>query len=277
MAYLNGRVPKSKLKYFEGMRFFPGTLRRWIAFRDEVKAETGETLELTSAYRDYDEQVKARQEYGIMAAVPGTSSHGGIWTGSTTGRGGLPTWVSGRETGALDVGDYYNIPWATFDRLATKHGFIADIVVPKELWHIVDLDPWGHNLPEEEDMTPEERKMLKEIHHRVHKGLTGERIAGAVWAQNGIGAFIKRMGNRVLANYDSMRDGKKGVRTTGSGLADLKSRMGRVELQNEALLAVVKDLADSKGVDGEAIVQQVAKSVDKALADVSITLTNEEE
>lgn len=237
MAYANGRVPKDLLEYFEGRWFFPGTLRRWRAFRDEVKAETGETLELTSAYRDYDEQVKARQEYGIMAAVPGTSSHGGIWTGSTTGRGGLPSWVSGLETGALDVGDYYNIPWATFDRLATKHGFIADIVVPKELWHIVDLDPWGHNLPEEEELSAKAEAQIADLWEHWRGGEKGKQTDGEQALM--LRAIYNQLEEQAKAIrqmqdlWEAWRYGEKGVQTHGPATGELMSRLGAIELNTE--------------------------------------------
>jgi hypothetical protein len=108
---------------------------------------------------------------------------------------------------------------------------------------------------EEDDMTPEQAKKLNQIHDRLFNDLTGERIAGAVWSQNGIGAKINRMADRVLAVYESVRYGKKGVRTTGRGIASIEQRTGRIELQQEALLAAVKTLADERGIDGEKLVQ----------------------
>lgn len=52
---------------------------------------------------------------------------------------------------------------------------------------------------EDDDMTPEDRKMLKEIHDRVHNGLTGSRIAGAVWSRGGTGGILKRIDKALAA------------------------------------------------------------------------------
>lgn len=153
MAYANGRVPFDKLEKYNGDWFFPGTLKRWKNLVARVRKSHGVTLTVSprangagNAYRPYDEQVSSRNALGVMSAVPGTSSHGGLWSGQTTGAGGLPSWVSNVESGAIDVWNWASIPWADFKAAAEAEGFIVNAVVPEERWHIIDLDPWGHKI-----------------------------------------------------------------------------------------------------------------------------------
>lgn len=146
-AYANGEVPEHLLVKDGEHLFFPGTHSRWVGFRQDVFDETGVWLYITpgpNAYRKMANQKRMRQELGTQAAVPGTSSHGGRWTGQTKGHSGLPTWVSGVVSGAIDVGNWASVPWEVFTRLARKWGFIPDIVVPTEKWHLVDLNPWHY-------------------------------------------------------------------------------------------------------------------------------------
>lgn len=146
--YANGRVPDSALIWFEsgGERFrsTPATVARWLALVAECEQLHHVTLVITSganAYRDYGQQVAYRAEYTALgiplrAALPGTSSHGGCYAGAYT------RWVL-EDSMALDVNNWQLIGWAEFSRLARKHGFATDVVLPHELWHIVDFDPWA--------------------------------------------------------------------------------------------------------------------------------------
>lgn len=176
---------------------------------------------------------------GNLAAYPGTSNHE---ESGPAGPRALDVWDSGADPGVTTSGTR-RANWLRSN--ASRYGFNpAGYGFSRvEPWHIEYTGALTNNASgqaagssEEDDMTPEERKMLRQIHHRVHKGLTGPRIAASVWAQGGMGGLMKRTANRVLANYDSIRHGKKGVRTTGSGLADLQSRLGRLEIMLEKLL-----------------------------------------
>lgn len=148
--YPNGQVPEDLLIREGGNWFFPGTYRKFEVLRDDVKERHGVTLYVTppaygagNAYRSLEGQQSIRAALGIQASVPGRSSHGGLWTGQTTGAGGLPTWVTGLESGALDIANWAEIGFGNFKAAAQRAGFIVDVVVPQELWHIVDLDPWA--------------------------------------------------------------------------------------------------------------------------------------
>lgn len=150
MAYPNGQVPEHLLVREGNSWFFPGTFAKFKAFRADVQDRHGVTLYVTppaygagNAYRSLSGQRSVRAALGIMASVPGRSSHGGLWTGQTTGAGGLPTWVTDLEAGALDIANWSAIGWDAFKAAAERAGFIVDVVVPQELWHIVDLDPWA--------------------------------------------------------------------------------------------------------------------------------------
>lgn len=138
-GYANGQAPLDMfVKVGHEQYLWPGTARRWEWMVAEGKRRHGVTLYITpgwNGYRPYDEQVRARAAYGNMAAVPGTSSHGGTWAGPATGWATVPT-------GAIDVGNWSSIGWGNFDRLARDAGFITDAVSPQELWHIIDLNPW---------------------------------------------------------------------------------------------------------------------------------------
>lgn len=217
MVYANGRVPAKKLVKDGEHYFFPGTYRRWCGFRQDVFDETGVWLVITpgpNAYRSLTDQQRMRRELGTQAAVPGTSSHGGRWTGTTKGHSGVPTWVQDVESGALDVYNWAAIPWEIFTRLARKWGLIPDIVVPTEKWHLVDLDPWGHNL-EEDDMplNDDDKKWLK------------KEIAKSVWtyksAVNGV-----LFGDMLRVTFNAIRYGVKGRWHHGTVTAAIMSEIG---------------------------------------------------
>lgn len=181
MDYPNGQVPLHLLIEEDGSWFFPGTYRKWCALRDDVKARHGVTLYITppahgagNAYRDLDGQESIRDALGIQASVPGRSSHGGIWTGRTTCRYGLPIWVDGLETGAIDVANWFEIGWNNFVEAAERAGFLADVVVPREQWHLVDLDPWGKSSPatttDQEDPMPTPENKSSAAVQKLSKG-----------------------------------------------------------------------------------------------------------
>lgn len=150
MAFPNGQVPEHLLVREGDNWFFPGTYAKFKALRADVQQRHGVTLYVTppaygagNAYRSLGGQQSIRAALGIQASIPGRSSHGGLWTGQTTGAGGLPTWVTDLEAGALDIANWAAIGWDAFKAAAERAGFITNVVVPQELWHIVDLDPWA--------------------------------------------------------------------------------------------------------------------------------------
>ena len=87
-----------------------------------------------NGYRPYDPQAAYRRRYGIMAAFPGTSSHGRQY--------------QGREVFALDVANWQvlapgsrSLDWSWFVALMTIVGPTVDFMKPREQWHLGDLNP----------------------------------------------------------------------------------------------------------------------------------------
>lgn len=139
--YRNGYVPDSELVWFDGgtekFRSTRKVIAAWNALVADVKKTHGVTLVITpgpNAYRDYAQQVAMKTKYTLLgkpnrAAMPGTSSHGGNY--------------KGRDSMAIDVNNWAAIGKTEFFRMARKHGFATDQVIPQETWHIVMYDPFG--------------------------------------------------------------------------------------------------------------------------------------
>lgn len=139
--YPNGHVPVEYLIHVSGNTYLPpGTYMRWLWMREQAVARYGVTLRITSqystawnawnGYRPFAAQRMYRDAYGNMAAVPGTSSHGGTW--------------NGREAFAIDVENWMDLSWSQFSGLAHEAGFTTNFVTPTEKWHIGDFNnPWA--------------------------------------------------------------------------------------------------------------------------------------
>ena len=78
-SYENGKIPDSEL---QALSFSPGNKmnKKAAAAMEEMnkayKADNGSDLIINDAYREYDRQVKLREQLGSTAGVPGTSNHG---------------------------------------------------------------------------------------------------------------------------------------------------------------------------------------------------------
>ncbi|WP_198410830.1 hypothetical protein [Microbacterium halophytorum] len=122
---------------------------------------------------------------------------------------------------------------------------------------------------EEEDM-PLSSEDVKRVAAEVIRTFPYEDMAAHVWARNGIGDLIKRMADRVLAIYDSVRFGKKGVRTHGSLTGAIMSEIGaqQIERAQGGGDIDVQALAD-------AIAGQVTEVQASELADAILTKTAE--
>ncbi len=110
----------------------PATIARWQNLVADVQANEGVTLRVTpgwNIYRPIDAQWTAwRISIPGMAAYPGTSSHGGDY--------------QGRDSLAIDVGNWGLIGQSKFFAYARKHGFTPGIF-SNEPWHIVDFNPFS--------------------------------------------------------------------------------------------------------------------------------------
>lgn len=78
-SYENGKIPDSEL---QALSFSPeNKMNKKAAIAMEemnkaYKADNGSDLIINDAYREYDRQVKLREQLGSTAGVPGTSNHG---------------------------------------------------------------------------------------------------------------------------------------------------------------------------------------------------------
>lgn len=78
-GHSNGRIPAGELKAIGqgGHRLEEAAAESWMAMVEAASAD-GITLSLTDSYRDYDAQVRLREDKGdqVATATPGTSVHG---------------------------------------------------------------------------------------------------------------------------------------------------------------------------------------------------------
>lgn len=168
MAYPNGEVPLHKLVHL-GANFYlpPGTAARWRWLAAEGKRLHGVTFRITpdrdglggwNAYRPLDAQYRYRAHYGVMAAVPRFSSHGGFY--------------QGQEVFAIDVDNWSAIRWAQFVELCARAGFRTNFVKPEERWHIGDFNnPWvvPSNLYPEEAAPPLTPNLSEEDEMKLYR------------------------------------------------------------------------------------------------------------
>ena len=136
--YQNGQAPLSDLVYLGPEFYLPhGTAARWRELQRLAWEKYGVWLVVTpgwNGYRPLDVQFEYRKDLGIMAAVPGTSSHGLTFRG--------------RDMAAIDVNNWRSLAaseslaWARFVALCKIVGFIVDFVTPREPWHIGDEAPF---------------------------------------------------------------------------------------------------------------------------------------
>ena len=137
-GYQNGRIPESELAQIP---FSPAHYLRadaaaaLVDLNTAYRAEFGVDIQVNDAYRDYDGQVAARDEWCNRgrcdrAAVPGTSNHG--WALAVDLGGRINSWTSDEHQWMVEhAGEYgfINPDWAAPDQ--------AD-----EPWH---WDFWGRD------------------------------------------------------------------------------------------------------------------------------------
>jgi hypothetical protein len=165
----NGNIPESDMveigrgydRYGLWKHLLPaGTLRRWRYLVALALRKYGVVLYITAgwnAYRPLWVQRLYRTALGIWAAIPGTSSHGGLYNGRLCMAVDVANWRD------LAPGDE-SLAWARFKALCRLAGFTVDFVTPQELWHIGDQnDIWAAPaslevtpLPIEDNDDPEE-------------------------------------------------------------------------------------------------------------------------
>lgn len=286
-AYANGSVPAAVLRPLDEQ---PEAFLRmdaadaWNRGRAEVLARTGIDLRVRGWNRTLAEQerffferyepqsvgggpygdvrwykgVRYVRVRGAAAAIPGTSNHG--W--------GL----------AVDVNDYgmvgqfdYPRRVATFPILA-KHGWTETEgrSVIQEPWHLV-YDPARDTHPPQEErddmFSDEDRALLRRVLEEARDASTA-----AGWVKSRVGGTVRRneQDERVDPPLSEHLDVIRGRLTRALSQA--------VELQAAvtALTSAVTTLAESQGLDQEAVLSVVDIAARDALSGIQITLTTEE-
>jgi hypothetical protein len=165
--YTNGHIPESLLVVFKRGHndtdgdwyhaLSPAAYARHLALVHRAYVRTGRVLEITDgfgAYRPIAAQILARNLYGLGAADPGKSSHGGTFEGAQTLAADYGNWAWVYE----DHGGF-----AAFAEDCAAVGAWAGAITPArgyplEEWHVIFPDPWGA-VPTFEgvtDFTPEQ-------------------------------------------------------------------------------------------------------------------------
>lgn len=137
--YANGLVPFAVLVHITANIWLPpGTAARFAWAFDMAYQKYGIRLRFTpgrdglggwNGFRPLSAQKLYRKHYGIMAAVPGFSTHGGN--------------VNGREVFAADIDNWAELGWARFAAIMRLAGLAVDFVKPREQWHVGDFNnPW---------------------------------------------------------------------------------------------------------------------------------------
>lgn len=167
--YPNGKIPKSVLVHLGGDHWLtPATKARWGALVEDVLRNEGVRLQITpgpNAYRDIGWQ----QHYWDtlpypQASFPGGSSHGGDY--------------KGRDSMAIDVGNWGLLGKAKFYTYARKHGFEPDFF-DWEPWHIIDWSPWA--MPAggiEDELSEKAERQIQVLYDAWRIGEVGKRTDG---------------------------------------------------------------------------------------------------
>lgn len=130
-GYQNGRVPENTLSPIPWKPEYvlrADAAQAFTALNNAYRAQFGQDLVVNDGYRDYDEQVRAKEIYGDNAATPGQSNHG---------------WAL-----AVDVGifSFYGLEYAWMDQNAPRFGWRNPDWArpggrgPTESWH---WEFWG--------------------------------------------------------------------------------------------------------------------------------------
>lgn len=149
-SYRNGEVPSEWLIQFASgynsvdgawvHSLPPSTYRKHLALVALAKRNTGRDLNIGvgwCAYRPLGPQKMLKKRFGVMAADPGTSSHGLFWEGA--------------QVAAIDYSNWshvYNGDRAAWFRDVRAVGLVPDMISPRrgypdEPWHVIDRDPWA--------------------------------------------------------------------------------------------------------------------------------------
>ena len=188
----------------------------WQELQRIALAHTGRLLTITPGfglYRPYAAQVRAREIYGMGAAWPGASSHGGYW--------------ERKDSLAIDV---WNWEWvyakfgsrarAEFFADCRKAGFEPGLIhpsrgngYPDEPWHIIDLHPFAPipagptNVTPPSVIRPDDIKTEDEL---IEEALMSAIMSGFYYetTRNGKKTTVYLMVNNFRGTYHEFTNGE---------------------------------------------------------------------
>jgi len=268
----NGRLPESSLGFLPGSsrqllrQLVPQTVALCAAFQ----AHFGKPLVITDAYRTYAEQVALKAAKGAYAATPGTSNHG--W---------------GR---AIDFGSFVNVEgspeyrWmkANAPRFGWSHPRWAEDNSPvggqQEPWHWEANDapvpvsnyltaggtiPTVPDIPsidplEETDMTPDQERLLREVHAAIGAG----GAVGLADAETALG-----VARTIRSSTNGVPDVLASIRQDA---AAIKADTWDVRLALSNSLPALKAAAASGGVDETALAKALAPLLTTGLTEAQV-------
>lgn len=136
---------------------------------------------------------------------------------------------------------------------------------------------WNANyagLNEEEYDMPITNEDIDRFWERMPSSII-RRIGRYIWVRESSVNGLK-WGDMLRVVYNSVRVGKKGVRTHGEQTLEILSRLNRIEAHSAASTEALKALANAQGLDGDEILATVREAAERgvaeAAADMSITL-----
>lgn len=150
----NGYLQTSLLREVDGKLFAAAAAPYFAAMFDAMEADGVGRPHVRWGYRDYNQQVAMREEYGTGAAWPGTSNHG-LGISADLASGPAPHWFALTRA---------QLAWLRSN--AARFGIVED--VEDESWH------WTFKItptidPEDDMFTPDDRKLLQEIRSDLGK------------------------------------------------------------------------------------------------------------
>lgn len=238
------------VKVRSGVEFTPDAAAAFRRAEAQVQAEFGRNIGVNSTYRSWDQQMSMYNAWN--AYVNGT--------GPYPGHSKAIHPMYSRHTGgtALDSSDWGN---ARIRQILANNGFIRNqLHVPNEEHHFEYIRARDTNYGKEIDMELSSKDV--------------KRIAAEVVRQMSKSTLSKR----VKAIYDSVRYGKKGVRTHGDLTGAIMSEIGaqknfRARNGGDATVnvkALAKELAPLLNEqEADELVQSLLAAQGKALTDAA--------
>jgi LAS superfamily LD-carboxypeptidase LdcB len=274
-TYTNGNVPASLLAPLDGENYGKAELRRdaaesWNRARAEVKAKTGIVLTVRGWNRSLAEQERFFFErYSRQASGNGPFGDVRWYKGARYVRtSGAPAAIPGNSNHgwgvAVDVDDFgaYRTTGNARSRLATP-------ILEKHGW------------------TDDEGRSIGEPWHRVYKPErdtqknakpTQEDDDMSAAAENNIKKILDIVDGRVIdgpAGKPKEQDRLSLTAALRRLLIENRAGFAKAEKRDAAQTAIIRTLAESKGIDPDTLLKLLGDKIDAALEEVVLPLEGE--